>query len=144
MYHVSQLKTWHQSFLTFTVESYKAIIWAVAECAMTIVATSIPVLRVVFKQAFNSAITGYTGQSKSSKSRSNPSNNTSLADRMGSRQISRKTEMLVSGESSKDVFGKQQYVEMDDLEVDEHGRVTSSSPKAWPDSSEHHVTNRLV
>jgi cation transport regulator ChaB len=108
---------------------------------MTIVATSIPVLRVVFKQAFNSAITGYTGQSKS---RSNPSNNTSLADRMGSRQISRKTEMLVSGEFSKDVFGKQQYVEMDDLEVDEHGRVTSSSPEAWPDSSEHHVTNRLV
>jgi hypothetical protein len=111
---------------------------------MCIVATSIPVLRVVFKQAFNSAITGYTGQSKSSKSRSNPSNPASVANRMSSRQISKKTEILVSGESSKDVFGKQQYVEMDDLEIDEHGRVTSSSSEVRPDSSEHHVPNRLV
>jgi hypothetical protein len=111
---------------------------------MCIVATSIPVLRVVFKQAFNSAITGYTGHSKSSKSRSNPSNPASVANRMSSRQISKKTEILVSGESSKDVFGKQQYVEMDDLEIDEHGRVTSSSSEVRPDSSEHHEPNRLV
>ncbi|KAG9196974.1 hypothetical protein G6514_002716 [Epicoccum nigrum] len=125
-------------------ESYKAIIWAVAECSMCIVATSIPVLRVVFKQAINSAFTGYTGQSKSSKSRSNPSNPASLANRMSSRQISKKTEILVSGESTKDVFGSQHYVEMDDLEIDEHGRVTSSSPDARPDSAERVVPSRIV
>ena len=144
MYHVSQPKKWHESLLTFTVESYKAIIWAVAECSMCIVATSIPVLRVVVKQAFNSAITGYTGQSKSSKSRSNPSNPGSLANRMSSRQISKKTEILVSGESRKNVFGSQHYVEMDDLEIDENGRVTSSSPETRPDSAERHVPSRIV
>ncbi|KAF3032715.1 hypothetical protein E8E12_002246 [Didymella heteroderae] len=125
-------------------ESYKAIIWAVAECAMTIVATSIPVLRVVFKQAFNSAIAGYTGQSKASKSRTNPSNAASLQNRMSTRQFSKKTpDISVSGESTKDVFGSgsQHYVELDDMVVDDQGRVTSSSPDARPDSSERHVPN---
>jgi hypothetical protein len=135
----------HKSLLTFTDESYKSIIWAVAECAMTIVATSIPVLRVVFKQALNSAIAGYTGQSKASKSRSNPSNTASLQNRMSTRQLSKKTpDISVSGESMKDVFGggSQHYVELDDLVVDEAtGRITSSSPDARPDSSERHVPN---
>ena len=134
----------HKLLLTFTVESYKAIIWAVAECAMTIVATSIPVLRVVLKQAFNSAIAGYTGQSKPSKSRTNPSNTVSLQNPMSIRQFSKNTSgILASGESAKEVFGSgsQHYVELDDLVVDDKGRVTSSSRDARPDPSRHHAPN---
>ncbi|KAL1642462.1 hypothetical protein SLS61_009676, partial [Didymella pomorum] len=127
-------------------ESYNAIIWAVAECSMTIVATSIPVLRVLLKQALNSAITGYTSQSKSSKSRTTPSTAATLQNRLSTLQISKKTDISVSGESTKDVFGNgsQHYVELDDLAVDDKGRVISSSPDARPDSSEHHLPNRLV
>lgn len=146
MYHVRQLKTMHRSSLTCTVESYKAIIWAVAECSMTIVAISIPVLRVVFKQAFNSAVAGYTSHStgKEGKSRTNTSNAATLQNRMSTLQFSKKTpDISVSGESAKEAFGSgsQHYVELDDLAVDDQGRVTSSSPDARPDSSERHVPN---
>lgn len=134
----------HKQLLTSAVESYKAIIWAVAECSMTIVAISIPVLRVVFKQAFNSAIAGYTGHSKASKSRTDPSNAASLQNRTSIRQYSKKTQdMSVSGESAQNVFGSgtRHYVELDDLAVDDQERAMSSSPDAQPDSSERHVPN---
>lgn len=133
--------------LTVAVESYNAIIWAVAECAMTIVATSIPVLRVVFTRALTSAVAGYTGHSKGSKSRTNPSNSATLQNRKSTLQFSKKTpDISVSGDSAKEVFGggSQHYVELDDLAVDEQGRVTSSSPDARPDSSEHHTPNWRV
>jgi hypothetical protein len=134
--------------LTSIDESYKSIIWAVAECAMTIVAISIPVLRVVFQQAFNSAMTGYTGHSKASKSRTNPSNTASLPNRLSTRQFSKKTpDISVSGGSGKEVFGggSQHYVELDDLVVDEQTkRVTSSLSDTRPDSSERHVPNSAV
>jgi hypothetical protein len=138
----------HESMLTFTDESYKSIIWAVAECAMAIVATSIPVLRVVFKQAFNSAIDGYTGGTKASRSRTNPSNAASSQNRASTRQLSKKTPNVSingeCGESVKEVFGRgsENYVELDDLVVDEEtGRVTASSPDSLPDHSERHVPN---
>lgn len=137
----------HRLSLTLTVESYNAIIWAVAECAMTIVATSIPVLRVVLTQAFNSAVAGYTGQSSANKSRTNPSNVASLHNRLSTRQFSKKTpDISISGDSAKEVFGggSQHYVELDDLPVDDQGRVISSSPDARPDSSERHVPNYPV
>lgn len=142
------------SLLTATDESYKSIIWAVAECSMAIIATSIPVLRVVFKNALNSAIEGYTGSSgckSRSKSRSYPSNPASLGNRMSTRQSSKKTpEITISGgcgESTEDVFGRgsngsKNYVELDDLAVDEEtGRVTASSPESLPDHTERHVPN---
>ncbi|EUC48301.1 hypothetical protein COCMIDRAFT_87632 [Bipolaris oryzae ATCC 44560] len=135
-------------------ESYKSIIWAVAECSMAIVATSIPVLRVVFKRAFNSAIEGYTGSSRSksrSKSRSYPSNAASSGNRMSTRQSSKKMpDIMVSrecGESVEEVFGRgsnrsKNYVELDDLAVDEEsGRVTASSPESLPDHAERHIPN---
>lgn len=134
----------HRLLLTWTVESYNAIIWAVAECAMTIVATSIPVLRVVLTQAFNSAVAGYTGQSNTSKTRTNPSNIASIHNRLSTRQFSKKTpDISISGDSAKEVFGggSQHYVELDDLAVDDQGRVISSPPDARPDSSERHVPN---
>ncbi|KAL5114501.1 hypothetical protein ACEQ8H_007591, partial [Pleosporales sp. CAS-2024a] len=119
-------------------ESYNAIIWAVAECAMTIVATSIPVLRVVLQRAVNSAIAGYTGNSNGSKSRTNNSNAASLHNRISTRQFSKKTpDISVTGESVKEAFGSgsQHYVELDDLNVE------NQSPDARPDSSERHVPN---
>ncbi|KAI4947196.1 hypothetical protein J4E86_008821 [Alternaria arbusti] len=128
-------------------ESYNSIIWAVAECSMAIVATSIPVLRVIFRQAFNSAMEGYTGQSKS-KSRSNPSNAGSSGNRLSTRQLSKKTpDISVSGESVKEVFGRgsrgsKNYVELDDLVVDEAtGRATASSLESLANDGERHVLN---
>lgn len=138
----------HKSWLTFADESYKSIIWAVAECAMTIVATSIPVLRVLFKQALTTAIAGYTSQSKGSKgskSRTIPSNVANSQNRKSGLQFSKKTpDISVSGDSSKDAFGSgsQHYVELDDLVVDnEKNRKTSSSlsADARPESVERHV-----
>jgi hypothetical protein len=134
----------HESLLTFIDESYKSIIWAVAECSMAVVATSIPVLRVVFKQAFNSAVAGYTAKSKASTSRTNPSNAASSQNRRNTRKFSKTLDVSVSGESVKEVFGRgsQNYVELDDLVVDEEtGRVTASSADSLPDSSERHVPN---
>lgn len=142
MYHVRAIRDMHLFLLIFTVESYNAIIWASAECSMTIVATSIPVLRVVLKKAVSSAITGYTNQSKSSRSRTDPSNNASSHNRISTRQFSKRTlDVSVSGGSAKEVFGRgsKHYVELDDLGVDDQGRLTSSSPDARPDSSERHV-----
>jgi len=133
-------------------ESYNAIIWAVAECSMAIVATSIPVLRVVLKHAVNSALEGYTGSSRTksrTKSRSYPSKATSSGNPMSTRQSSKKTpDITVSGEcgdSVKEVFGRGSqgnYVQLDDLAVDEEtGRITASSPESLPDHAERHVPN---
>jgi hypothetical protein len=111
---------------------------------MTIVAISIPVLRVVFKQAFNSAIAGYTSQSKASKSRTDPSNVASLQNRISTRQFNKKTsDMSVSGESANNVFGSesQHYVELEDLVVNDQGRAMSSYPDAQLDSYKRHVPN---
>ena len=63
---------------------------------------------------------------------------------MSTRQFSKKTpDILDRGESEKDVFGSgsQHYVELDDLVVDDQGRIISSSPDARPDSSERHAPN---
>ncbi|KAL6152004.1 hypothetical protein ACJBU6_08895 [Exserohilum turcicum] len=70
---------------------------------------------------------------------------------MRTRQSSRKTpEMTASGEcgeSVEEVFGRrsnesENYVEMDDLAVDEEtGRVTTSSPEPLPDHAKRHVPN---
>ncbi|EMD95135.1 hypothetical protein COCHEDRAFT_1091013 [Bipolaris maydis C5] len=148
----------HESGYTVTTdESYKSIIWAVAECSMAIVATSIPVLRVVFKHALNSAIEGYTSSSRSksrSKSRSYPSYAVSLKNQMSTRQSSKKTpEITVSGEcgeSLEEVFrhgsnGSQNYLELGDLAVDEQtGRITASFPESVSDHAERHVPNYSV
>jgi hypothetical protein len=115
---------------------------------MTIVATSIPVLRVVFKQVVNSAMEGYnsSGPSRASKPRTNPPTTTSWRGRRGStQQSSKKTvDISISGDSLKDVFGKssQNYVELDDLVVDhETGRVTASTPDSLPGVPERHEPN---
>jgi hypothetical protein len=112
---------------------------------MTIVATSIPVLRVVFKQVVNSAIEGYnsSGPSKASKASTNPSNAASSRNRNVTRQSNKRmTDLSIGGDSVKDVFGRgsNNYVELDDLAVDkESGRITASTPDSLRDASEHHA-----
>jgi hypothetical protein len=114
---------------------------------MTIVATSIPVLRVFFKQAVNQAMTNYHNSSSRSKSKSaasgstpsNPSNNSSALARDNIRRMSKKT-MDTLGHTSTDSLvddlergPKEGYIELDDLVVDEKtGRVTASTPESLP------------
>jgi hypothetical protein len=89
---------------------------------MTIVATSIPVLRVFFKQAVNSAIETYHNSSSRSKSRNN-----------------------YSGGSFSDVIGKggKSYLELEDLVIDEEtGRVTALTPEPLPDGRECHTPHQ--
>ena len=97
---------------------------------MTIVATSIPVLRVFFKRAVNSARTYYGSSDRTKKT--NPANAAStLAHGSGLRTIKKTThvDQRFSGNNSMaDVLrGTNNYVELDDLTVDEKsGRVTAS------------------
>ncbi|CAI6339848.1 unnamed protein product [Periconia digitata] len=121
-------------------ESYNAIIWATAECSMTIVAISIPVFRVFFKKAIQTARTGYS--SSKSRSRTDPSNNASAHNRISIRQFSKKTpDTLISDNFSKKGFGSesQSYVQLDDLVINEQTQqrraTSSSSSDAQPDSS---------
>lgn len=62
---------------------------------------------------------------------------------MSTRQFGKKIpDISISGDPEKIVFGSaaKHYVELDDLTVDQSGRV-SSSPDARPDSSERHDPN---
>lgn len=149
-----------RSRLTYADDATKSVIWSSAEAAMAIVATSIPVLRVFFKHAVNTAMASYQNSSRERKMRTNGSNPTGAgesldASRLGSKHLKgdsmlvstnkrRSTTENVSQESLVDVSGKSQeaYLEMDNLIVDPvTGRVTlvhpgSTSPS--PDDSKHH------
>jgi hypothetical protein len=113
---------------------------------MAVVATSIPVLRVIFKQAFNSAVEGYnsSGRSKGTKSK-NPSTIGSSRDRAAARQSSKKTtDTSASEETVKDVFGRpRDYIELDDIAVEEEskGGGTASITESLPDAPERHAPN---
>jgi hypothetical protein len=129
-------------------DAYNTVIWSIAETAMTIVATSIPVLRVFFKQAVNSAIESYQNSSGVSKARGNPANTASTAAQVSLRRLSKRTtndtmlencskESLVDGSGSGSSKG---YPELEELVVDEHtGRVTVATPESIPDPSEQKV-----
>jgi hypothetical protein len=114
---------------------------------MTIVATSIPVMRVFFKQAVNSAIESYHNSSSRSRSNNNPSSHTStLAN--GSLQRSTKRRKGRSEEHSAgslaDVLGKgsKNYLELNDLMVDEKtGRVTAI-PESLPDDTDGEISHQ--
>ncbi|USP80353.1 hypothetical protein yc1106_07627 [Curvularia clavata] len=141
-------------------DATKSVIWSSAEAAMTIVATSIPVLRVFFKQAVNTAMASYQNSSRERKTRTHGSNlsgmgESSNASRLGSKHLKtegtlvstnkrRSTLGNVSQESLVDVSGKSQeaYLEMDNLIVDPvTGRVTLANPGSTSpslDDSKHH------
>ncbi|KAL1801319.1 hypothetical protein ACET3X_001661 [Alternaria dauci] len=133
-------------------EAYNSVIWSTAESAMTIVATSIPILRVFFKQAVNEAMSNYHNSWSRSRSKShasgstpsNPSNNASSLARDNIRRLSKKTSRITGNTSTDSLFRdddtvkpgpKEGSIELNDLVVDEKtGRVTASTPESLPDS----------
>ncbi|EMD58598.1 hypothetical protein COCSADRAFT_103379 [Bipolaris sorokiniana ND90Pr] len=139
--------------LDLSYDATNTVIWSSAESSMAIVATSIPVLRVFFRQAVTSVINSYQNSSRERRFKSQASNlsgmnSTAHASKLGSKNIKieatgsssnkRRSNMFnsdgttnVSQESLVDADGKRQeaYVEMDNLVVDEvTGRVTLASP----------------
>jgi len=117
---------------------------------MTIVATSIPVLRVFLKQAVTSVIESYNNSSgRSGKSRTNPENTVSTAADISKRRMSKRpTDTTLTGftniskESLVDTDRRlsKGYLELDDLAADECIRRV---PTATPDSmntTQHHVS----
>lgn len=118
---------------------------------MAIVATSIPVLRVIFKQAINSAMEGYNSSnpSKGSKAGKSLSKNVLPRERAGVGQSSKRTTHIsISEGSSKDVFGRgpKDYIELDDVVIDEGTeRVTATSfTDILPNEPERNTLNRHV
>ncbi|RYO65651.1 hypothetical protein AA0116_g2385 [Alternaria tenuissima] len=132
-------------------EAYNSVIWSTAESAMTIVATSIPILRVFFKQAVSQAMSNYhnstsRSKSKSTASGSNPSQPSNNASTLANdtRRLSKKITRITGHTSTDSLFRdddienqdrKEGYIELDDLVVDEKtGRVTALTPDSLPDS----------
>ena len=129
----------HQ-LLTEVDEAYNSIIWSAAESAMTIVATSIPILRVFFKQRIQEVLTSYHNSSSRSKSRTNasgsnptnPSHNGSALTRESQRHSRRNTTYRLEHSSTDSLVvdlergSKEGHIELDDLVVDEKtGRVAT-------------------
>jgi hypothetical protein len=86
---------------------------------MTSVATSIPVLRVFFNQAVNSAIETYHNSSTRSRTKTMPP---SPGDTLAQMSVLRR--------------GSQNYVKLGDLMVDEKtGRVTTANPDLKADAA---------
>ncbi|KAI1522365.1 Peroxidase-2 domain containing protein, partial [Pyrenophora tritici-repentis] len=125
-------------------EAYNSVIWSAAESAMTIVATSIPILRVFFKQRIREVITSYQNSSSRSKSRTNasgsnpsqPSQNASAIARENKQRSKRNTIHTMEHTSTDSLFvdlesgSKEGHIELDDLVVDEKtGRVTALTPE---------------
>ncbi|KAI4643034.1 hypothetical protein J4E93_007103 [Alternaria ventricosa] len=146
--YVEQLQTQDLSY-----QAYKSVIWSTADTAMTVVATSIPVLRVFFKQAVNTAISHYhnstnrSGKSKSTgtgSTPSNPSNNASTLANHSARRLNKNTSRTLGNTSTDSLFKddddlergpKEGYIELDDLIVDEKtGRVSAATPESLPES----------
>ncbi|KAI4622512.1 uncharacterized protein J4E87_006454 [Alternaria ethzedia] len=145
--YVEQLQTQDLSY-----QAYNSVIWSTADTAMTVVATSIPVLRVFFKQAVNTAISHYhnsTNRSNKSKSTgtgstpSNPSNNASTLANQSARRLNKNTSRTLENTSTDSLFKdddlergpKEGYIELDDLIVDEKtGRVSAATPESLPES----------
>jgi hypothetical protein len=108
---------------------------------MTIVATSIPVLRVFFNQAVNSAIETYHNSSTRSRTKTMPPSPGDTLAQMSVRRSSTKPTTIsksFSRESTVDVLrrGSQNYVKLGDLMVDEKtGRVTTANPDLKADAA---------
>ncbi|CAN9289709.1 unnamed protein product [Alternaria alternata] len=92
-------------------EAYNSVIWSTAESAMTIVATSIPILRVFFKQAVSQAMSNYhnstsRSKSKSTASGSNPSQPSNNASTLANdtRRLSKKITRITGHTSTDSLF----------------------------------------
>jgi hypothetical protein len=107
---------------------------------MTIVATSMPVLRVFFKQAVNTAISNYHNSSSHRKSKSTASNPGSTVPRDHARRASKtgthgeqQTSSTESLMEDLERGHKREEIELEELVVDEKtGRVTAKMPNSMP------------
>jgi hypothetical protein len=115
---------------------------------MTVIATSIPVLRVFFKQVVSSAMETHQNASSQDKSRTDPGNpriRLTHASIQKSSKNATGTIESISKESLVDVSGRRPTtigMELDDLVVDEKtGRVTAATPESLRDSLERHVSH---
>jgi hypothetical protein len=126
-------------------DAYNSVIWSVADSATTIVATSMPVLRVFFQRAVNSAIETYQNSSGRGKSRNDPTATASTRAEVSLCQSSkRETDAIdvYSQESLEDHVGRDSkgYFGLEDLIVDEDtGRVSAATPESTMDAVEHRV-----
>ncbi|KAJ4332399.1 hypothetical protein N0V87_008395 [Didymella glomerata] len=127
-------------------DAYNSIIWSAADTSMTIVATSMPVLRVVVTKAVNSAIDTYQNSSSRSRNRSRMDN--SIAKSTGVdislRQSSKKTTDTLQSSNQEFLDNRvgqnsKGYLELDeiDLVVDERtGRITVATADSVADTVE--------
>jgi cation transport regulator ChaB len=114
---------------------------------MTIVATSIPVLRVFFKHAVNSAIETYQNSSGRNRTRNNTSNTASTVAQVSLRRsskLSMETNSVVEKGSKESIIDNRRrskgYLELDDVVIDERtGRVTVATPESVSDPTEQKV-----
>ncbi|KAF3041283.1 hypothetical protein E8E12_002732 [Didymella heteroderae] len=128
-------------------DAYNSVIWSAADTAMTIVATSMPVLRVFVTKAVNSAIETYQNSSSRSRNKSRMENSTakSTGADISLRQSSKKTTDTLQSKNQdflEDRVGQDSkgYLELEevDLVVDERtGRITAVTPDLAPDTVEH-------
>ncbi|KAF2997634.1 hypothetical protein E8E13_004741 [Curvularia kusanoi] len=116
-------------------EAYKSVIWSAADSSMTIVAVSMPVLRVFVQRAVTSAIDTYNNSSRD-KSRIENSRATATGADVTLRQ-SNKSSNRTSNSVEMLSRGSKGYLELEDLVVDETtGRVTVLTSEALPDTPE--------
>jgi hypothetical protein len=150
IYLVWQLEIPKWQSLTEADEAYNSVIWSTADTAMTIVATSIPVLRVFFKQAVNTAVSNYYNSSRQSKSKSTtsrttpshpPNNAGSRAHDSSARRLNKNATSTLENTSTDSLVAdvesgtREGHFELDDLVVDEKtGRVTARTPDFFPES----------
>lgn len=116
-------------------DAYNSVIWSAAETALTIFATSMPVLRVFFKQAVNSAIETIRNPSSRNKSRDAPLNTQSTGMKSSLPQSSSRTNgtidtIIRDSEEAPLARVSKDCLEMGEIVVDEKtGRVTSRACK---------------
>jgi hypothetical protein len=114
---------------------------------MTIVATSIPVLRVFFKHAVNSVIETYQNSSGRNRTRNNTSNTASTVAQVSLRsssKLSMGTNSVAEKGSKESIMDSRRrskgYLGLDDLVVDEHtGCVIVATPESVSDPTEQKV-----
>jgi hypothetical protein len=106
---------------------------------MAIVATSIPVLRVVLKGVVNTAIEGYNTSGRS-KSRTNSSQVLSSGGWKQSSKRPAELSVTLCGDVSLMKSHGKGYLELDDLIVDEDtGRVSAATPVSISEAKEQRV-----
>ncbi|KAF3006079.1 hypothetical protein E8E13_011053 [Curvularia kusanoi] len=128
----------------FSYEAYKSIIWSAVDSSMSIVAISMPVLRVILQRAVSSAVGTYLNESRK-ESRFENSKAARSGTNTSSKQFSSAKQTLdsvdLSNRSSKG------YLELDDFMVDKttaRATVLSKEQHSKPNPSQHKAIQRFT